>query len=280
MIVVTGATGNVGSAVVDHLVAMGENVKAADHRPASHDRPATVETIMLDFSDATTFGPVVRGADAVFLLRPPPISRVGPTLNKFIDAARDVGVKHVVFSSVAGADKNKVVPHHRVEKHLVASGLAWTILRPGFFSQNIATAYARDITNDDRIYVPAADGRAAFIDTRDIGEIAAKSLVETGHEGKAYELTGPEAISFHELAEILSEVLGRPVSYEPARIASYFRHLLKEGLPVPHAVVQTILHAGLRRGDAEKVTSATAQLLGRPPITVREYIEDQVEVWR
>lgn len=280
MIVVTGATGNVGSAVVNHLVAMGQKVRAADHRPVNHGRPKGVETAILDFFDATTFGPVLRGADAVFLLRPPPISRVGPTLNRFIDAARDAGAGHVVFSSVAGADKNRVVPHHRVEKHLIASDLAWTILRPGFFTQNIETAYARDISNDDRIYVPAADGRAAFIDTRDIGEIAAKAFVEPGHKGMAYELTGPEAISFQELAQVLTDMLDRPITYEPAGVPSYFRHLLKQGLPVPHALVQTVLHAGLRRGDAESVTLETAQLLGRPPITVREYIEDQVEVWR
>ena len=165
-----------------------------------------------DFWDPSTFGPVLLGADRVFLLRPPPISRVGPTLNRFIDAARDRGVRHVVFSSVAGAESNRIVPHHRVEEHLLSSGLAWTTLRPGFSAQNLATAYRSDIVGSNRVYVPAGDGLAAFIDSRDIGEIAARALVEEGHVGMAYHLTGPEAISFADLTSILSDVLGRPIA--------------------------------------------------------------------
>lgn len=278
MIVVTGAGGNVGSAVVKHLVMIGEKVRAADRNPRSDD--TLTETAVLDFWDPSTFVPVLRGADRVFLLRPPPISRVGPTLNRFIDAASEEGVRHIVFSSVAGAESNRIVPHHRVESHLFESGLTWTILRPGFFSQNIATSYRSDIVESNRVYVPAGDGLAAFIDSRDIGEIAARALVEDGHAGKAYHLTGPEALSFSHVASILSDVLGRNIAYEPASIPGYFRHLLRQDLPLTHAAVQTILHAGLRKGDAKEVTDTVAKLLGRPPRSVRSYIDDHSEIWR
>ena len=151
-VVVTGALGNVGAAVVQALAARGVAVRAADIRPDALTARFGdgLDVARLDFGDAATFGPVLKDARSLFLIRPPAISRVGPTLNRFVDAAVEAGVEHVVFSSVAGAESDRIVPHHRVEKHLLASGLEWTILRPGFFSQNIGSAYRQDIVEDDK----------------------------------------------------------------------------------------------------------------------------------
>ncbi len=280
-IVVSGALGNVGTAVVQALLDRGALVRAADIavEPMAARFGPGVETVQLDFNDVSTFEPVVRGAASVFLIRPPAISRVGPTLNVFVDAVKAAGVKHVVFSSVAGAESNRIVPHHRVETHLLASGLAWTMLRPGFFAQNIGTAYRRDIVEDDRIFVPAGGGLVAFIDTRDLGEAAAITLTEDGHCGVGYHLTGPAAVTFDDVAAIMSAVLGRPIRYQRAGIIGYFRHLRSQGLVVPQAVVQTILHTGLRRGDAEAVTDELPTLLGRPGRSVRDYVEENRESW-
>lgn len=96
---------------------------------------------------------------------------------------------------------------------------------------------------------------------------------------REYHLTGPEAVTFHRVAEILSGQLDRNISYEPASVAGYFTHLLGQGLGVPHALVQTILHTGLRREDAEPVTDTVAELLGRPPISLEQYVEDRSEIW-
>ena len=278
--VVTGALGNVGAAVVTSLP-HGRSIRAADVDPdAVRARFGSgVESAEIDFHDAATFGPLLDGAESVFLIRPPAISRVGPTLNRFIDAAAEAGVQHVVFSSVAGADTNRIVPHHRVEQHLFASELAWTILRPGFFAQNIGSAYRRDIVEDDRIFIPAGEGKVAFNDARDIGEVAALALAQDGHRGQAYHLTGPEAQTIDEVAVTMSEVLGRTITYQPASAVGYFRHLLGQGLVLPQAAVQTILHVGLRRGDAEPVTDTVERLLGRPARSVREYANDYVQLW-
>ncbi len=238
-----------------------------------------VEAVRLDFQDPATFGPVLDGADRVFLIRPPAISRVGPTLNAFIDAARAAGVDHIVFSSVAGAESNKIVPHHRIEKHLMDSGVAWTMLRPGFFSQNIATAYRYDIVGGNRIYVPAGDGLVAFIDAADIGQVATVTLTTDGHEGAAYHLTGPEAVTFTQLASLMSEVLGRTIRYEPASVLGYFRHLRGQGLVIAHATVQTVLHTGLRKGDAAPVTDTVTRLLDRPATDLRTYVTANAGLW-
>ena len=282
MIVVTGAFGNVGGAAADALLRSGAAVRVADvDLDALADRFGShLEAARLDFWDVATFPDVLAGATGVFLIRPPAVSRVGPTLNRFIDVAARMGTQHVVFSSVAGAEDNRIVPHHRVEKHLMASGVAWTILRPGFFSQNIGTAYRRDIIDANRVFVPAADARVAFVDTLDIGAVAALALLDKDLRMKTFHLTGPTAITFNDVASILTDVLQREIVYEPATVLGYFRHLLSQGLVLPQALVQTVLHVGLRRGDAEAVTNTVESLLGRPARTVREYVETNAPRWQ
>lgn len=278
-ILVTGASGNVGSAVAGHLLQRGLSVRAADIDLSC--LPAGAQPVRLDLTDPATYAPALRGIDRLFLIRPPAIARVKPTLHAFLDAAADAGVSHVVFSSVAGAQDNRIVPHHRVEQHLMASPMGWTMLRPGFFAQNLASAYRTDIRDHDRIHVPAADGRVAFIDTRDLGEAAAIILADpTGHVGQGYTLTGPRAVTFDQVAAMLTGQLGRQVTYQPASILGYLRHLRHHGLPVAQRLVQTILHTGLRRGDAETVDPTIEALLGRPARELTTYIADHHQLWQ
>lgn len=278
---VTGATGNLGSAVVQQLAGRGLPIRAAGTDTARVElQLPSVDGVHLDLTDPTTFGPALQGVQRLFLVRPPAIARVKPTINRFLDVAADTGVEHVVFASVLGAESNRIVPHHRIEAHLRTLELSWTVLRPGFFAQNLATAYARDIALNDRILLPAGDGRVAFIDTRDIGAIAADILADPArHEGRAYPLTGPAAWSFPQVAALLTTELGREISYEPTSVIGYLRHLARQGLPLPQRLVQTVLHTGLRRGDAEVVDPTAAQLLGRPATSLATYIHEHREVW-
>jgi uncharacterized protein YbjT (DUF2867 family) len=279
-ILVVGATGNLGLAVTSALTDRGIQIRAGDIDPARaaadlHEGRA----VHLDLTKPATFAPALAGVRRVFLLRPPAIARVGPTVNRFLDVAADAGVEHVVFSSVAGAETSRIVPHHRIERHLVASGLEWTILRPGFFAQNLAGPYRTDIRRGSLV-VPAAEGRVAFLDVRDLGEVAADILVEPAcHRGRAYTLTGPEAITFTEVAALLTIELGRPVSYRPASALGYLRHLGGQQLPLPQRLVQTLLHLGLRRGDAAEVDPTLSRLLGRPPRRMAEYVRDHRHLW-
>ncbi|MEP7034471.1 MAG: NmrA family NAD(P)-binding protein [Actinomycetota bacterium] len=280
-VLVVGASGNVGGAVVRSLLTAGFPVRAAGTDvSAIQRRYPGVQAVRLDFHDPATFAPALEGAGGLFLVRPPAISRVGPTLNALLDVAQHRGVDHVVFSSVTGADTNRVVPHHRVETHLHTSRLSWTILRPGFFAQNLAGAYRTDIAGEDRIFLPAGRGRVAFIDVRDVGEVSAAVFADPGaHRGAGYTLTGGQAVDFDQVAAILTRELGRPIRYEAATVLAYLRHLRGQGLPVPLIMVQTILHTGLRRGQAETVDPTLAGLLGHPPRTLAEYVHDHSPVW-
>ena len=279
-VLVVGANGNVGAATVRALIERDIAVRCGVTDPTGFAAVPGAETVELDLFRPATFGPAVDGVRGLFLLRPPPVSKVGPTLNALTETALAAGVEHVVFSSVAGADTNRVVPHHRVETHLRDHAPSWTILRPGFFAQNLADAYRRDIVEDDRIYLPAGNGRVAFIDTRDIGEVAGAVFADPApHRGKGYTLTGPRAVTFDEVARVLSVTLGRAISYQPAGVLGYARHLRRRGLPMAQVAVQTVLHTGLRRGDAEAVDPTLPRLLGRPGRTLEEYVREYANLW-
>jgi uncharacterized protein YbjT (DUF2867 family) len=283
-ILVTGGSGNVGKEVVYQLKSRQISFQVGVRNPANANAIEGVETVQFDFLDPSTYAPAVIGCDAVFLLRPPAIANTKQTLNVFLDVAWVSGVSQVVFISVAGAGENQIVPHHAVEQHLRSGPAGWTILRPGFFAQNIGDAYRQDIVNDNRIFLPAGSGRVAFIDVRDLAEVAVNALTNPlKYHKQAYTLTGSEAISFAEVTRILSQELSgieeRTIRYQPASILAYLWHLSRRGLPPAQILVQTILHVGLRFGQAEAIDTSLADLLGHQPRTVRDYIRDHVALW-
>ncbi len=281
-VLVTGAAGNVGREVVRALLRRGTRVVAADRRL---DRIAalfgsSVVATRLDFRDRATWAGAFDGAAHMFLMRPPAIADVEKNLNPFIDEARSRGVDHVVFLSVAGAGKNKVVPHRKVEDHLRARGDHHTNLRPGFFAQNLQSAYLKDIVDDDRIYVPAGNRSVNWIDVRDVAEVAAIVLSDPeAHRGQNYTLAGPGPVPWSEVTAALTQTLGRPIRYESASIVGYMRHLAGQGLPRAAIVVQTILHFLLRFGQGATVDPTLERLLGRPGHSIREYVSDHAQIW-
>lgn len=280
LILVTGSTGNVGSAVISCLRDRHIWFRIGARKPNTIRPLDDAEVVAFDFLEPSTFRSAVRGCDAVFLLRPPAISDTRATLNPFLDVARDEGVRQVVFVSVASAADNPLVPHHAVEQHLRRGPAGWTIVRPGFFAQNLGDAYRDDIVHDKRLFVPAGAGRAAFVDVRDVAQVAVDALVAPGsHQGQAYTLTGPEALSFSDAAGILSSELSETIRYQPASIPAYFLHLRRRGLPFGQVLVQTILHVGLRFGQAATVDQTLERLLGHRPRTLQEYVRDHRSLW-
>lgn len=242
---------------------------------------ALLESVQFDFNYSATFSSAVKDCTSLFLLRPPAISNTKATLNRLIDVARKAEIRNIVFLSVAGAADNKIVPHHAVEQHLKNGPDDWTILRPGFFAQNLSSAYRRDIIEDSRIFVPAGSGKVAFVDLRDVGEVAADALTSISEQkGKIYTLTGPKSYSFYDAARILTKNLGRKIEYKPASIPGYIFHLIfKRKQGVMHSVVQTILHVGLRYGQAEETDPTLEKLLNRAPNHLESYIEDHSDLW-
>ena len=210
-ILVSNANGKVGQEVVKALIASGEKVRvgARDVTRAKAEFPGA-EVVELDFAKPATLAAAVAGVTAVFAATP--YQLLPDAEERLIAAAKSAGVKRFVKMSALGVEANPQSPHSIVEAALAKSGLAWTVLRPTFFMQNYSTMSAASI-KAGAIYEPAAEGATSFIDARDIADVAVTVLTKPGHEGKAYALTGPAALTRAEVATALSKASGREVKY-------------------------------------------------------------------
>lgn len=279
-ILVTGATGTVGREVARLLVERGLPVRAALRDPsrAGDALPAGVDRAAFDFEQPETYGPALRDVEALFLMRPPAIADTRRLVDPFIAAARDAGVGRVAFLSVLGAERLPFVPHRRIERSLAASGLAHTFLRPGFFMQNLSGVHRADI-RCGHIVVPAGRGRTSFVDARDIAAVAVLALAGPGHEGRAYALTGADALDYYQAAGVFAEVLGHPVTYSNPSIPQFYAQMRRESLAPPLVLTMVGIYTTARLGLAAAVTGDVARLLRRPPIALRQFVEDYRSSW-
>lgn len=279
VILVTASTGNVGTEVLRGLTDRGAVFRAAVHDDRGGSRlPEGMSHVRLDFEDPATFAAALEGVDSVFLLRPPPMSDAR-RMRPFIDAMLVAGVARVVFLSVQGAGNNPFVPHHGIEQYLKKSGLGWTFLRPSFFMQNLSTTHCADIRERDEIYVPAGNGRTNFIDGADIGEAAAVCLTTAGHTKKAYELTGSEALTYSQVAEILSAACGRPITYPKPSGKQFKARMKAAGHDDEFVRVMGAIYAIAKFGMAAGTTDTFEKLVGRKPHTLAEWAAASAACW-
>ena len=279
-ILVTGATGTVGSEVVKCLLAAGAPVRAASTHPERDQEAffklglAEGNSVRLRFGEASDYVSAFENTEKMFLMRPPQITNISRDMVPALEVAKAQGVKHVVFMSLQGVEKNRLVPHRKVEDYLKTSGFTYTFLRPSFFMQNLSGVHAEDIRERGEIYVPAGSGKTSFIDARDIAAVAAKVLLEDGHAQKAYELTGSAALSYREAARIMSDVLKRDIIYADPNPVAFFQHMRSQSLPAGYILVMIALYTVCRLGLAARVTPETEQLLGRGPISFAQFVAD------
>jgi uncharacterized protein YbjT (DUF2867 family) len=281
-VLVTGATGTVGSHVVAGLADRDVAVRAAVRDPgAARGRfDEDVEAVAFDFERPETWGEAFEGVDAMFLVRPPAIGRVKRHLLPAVDAAVRVGVSHVVYLSVLGAERNPVLPHHTVEDHLRTVDASHTFLRASFFMQNLTEVHREEIAERGEVFVPAGDGATSFVDARDVAAVGVAALTEPGHGGRAYDVTGPEALTYHEVADVLSDVLGREVTYpRPGAVAFALREL-RSGTDLAFAGVMLAIYTTARLGFAGRVTDDVEAVLDREPRTLRTFVADHADAFR
>jgi len=278
-ILVTGATGKVGSALLDNLGNADVELRALI-RNGSKARSLglrNVEVVSGDFLESQTLRPAIEGVDAIFLLTPIHPHQVQQAAN-VIDVASESGNDpHVVRLSVHQASHEAPTrisrQHAEIEERLISSGLPYTLLRPQSFMQNTLLS-APTVACQGRIFQPMKDGRLGMIDARDIGEVAAKVLTEDGHEGKTYTLTGPAAISFYDVAEALSEVLDKEVAYVPIPPEKAKEAMLDRGIPEWMADALNEYARAHSEGYSNWTTEDVERLLGRPATSYKEFASD------
>jgi uncharacterized protein YbjT (DUF2867 family) len=270
MILVTGATGNNGTEIVKRLAATTQvQVRAMvrNRERASAIALPHVEVVEGDFDRPATLLSALAGVERAFLLTNSS-ERAQAQQIAFIDAARHSGVAHIVKLSQLGAEAHSPVRflryHAAVEATLQASGIAYTLLRPNLFMQGLLN-FRSTIATQNAFYAAAGDAKVSVIDLRDIADVAVAALTEAGHEGKIYELTGPQALTHAEMAELLSKVLGRRVTFVDISPEAMREALLEFGFPVWQADGLIEDYAHYRRGEAAAVRSGVQDAIGKAP---------------
>ena len=282
-VLVTGSTGNVGRAVARHLAMAGETVISGARASRERDESACVvagtEPRVLDFGDSAGWPAALAGVDRMFLLRPPQISDVRRFLFPLIDRALDAGVRQIVFLSLQGVQFNTKTPHHAVEKYLRARSAPFTFLRPNFFMQNLSTTYRDDIHDRGEIFVPAARARTAFVDTDDLGAVAAAVLTQPGHLRKAYTLSGEQSLDYYGVARQLTAALSYEVRYAAPSVEEYVARLTEQGAPAEYIDVQKMIYLVVRMNVSALPNRSIRRLTSRPATTFAQFAEREKAVW-
>jgi uncharacterized protein YbjT (DUF2867 family) len=235
-----------------------------------------VEPVVGDFDKPETLSHALAGVGRVFLLSAPD-ARMVERETDFIKAAQQAGVRHVVKLSAFGVGEG--VPfslgrwHQEVERNLEKSGVAYTILRPNGFMQNMF-GFARTIREQGVFYAPLGETRISSIDARDIASVAARALTEAGHEGRTYELTGPEALSYNEIAGKLSTATGVSVKYVSVPMEAARQGMVESGMPAWLADALVELFEYYIGGGADRVTNDVRQVTGREAISFDQFASD------
>jgi uncharacterized protein YbjT (DUF2867 family) len=277
-VLVTGATGNVGSRVVQELRGRGVPVRAfvRDAGKASTMLGEGVELASGDFGDPGSIRAALRGVEGIFLACANDPRQVEYE-TRVIDAAKEMGVRRVVKLSALGAEVGSPVAfwdwHARIEEQLRASGVPFVILRPGFSMANLL-ASAEAVRHTGKLFAPAGDARISMVHPRDVGAAASFGLTGDGHERETYTLTGPAAITFEEVAGHLSEVMGREVEFVPIPDEAAQRGMIEQGLPEFVAGQIVAVFGVLRQGAQERTTDAVRDLTGGNPRDFAEFARE------
>lgn len=279
-VLVTGATGNTGSGLVPALRSAGVDVRAfvRDESKAQPLKDVGAEVVVGDLDRPETIEPAVEGVDKIYLL-----TWNGPTqaqqAENVIEVAKQAGNPHIVRHSMWGSEKSRIITQgDQVEEAVKASGLPWTLLKPTFFMQNTMMA-AQTIASDGVIYGDMKDGKLGMIDLRDIVDVAVAVLTGNGHEGKSYILTGPEAISFQDVADTFSKVLGKDVKYVNVPGEAALESMVGMGFPEWIAKGYVELSEGFSEGFANSVTDNVATLAGHPARSFEQFARDHAQVF-
>jgi uncharacterized protein YbjT (DUF2867 family) len=291
-ILVTDATGTVGSEVMKQLSDSSDtNIRAAVHSVDSLTRlkesNKNIEAVQLDYNKPETLKKALKSVDKLFFLSPdsPIMTELASSV---ISAAKNAGIGHIVRLSAKGADVKAESPslimHRQVEEIIEESGIPYTFLRPNEFMQNFIILHSHFIKKNNAFNMAVGDAKVSIIDVRDIAAVAVKALIEAGrndrHNGKVYTITGPEALSYYQIAKILSNVTGREISYVNLSEGDFRRSLKEAGVDDWFIfVVLLMLDSYYKKGIAAQITNSVEEVTGRKSITFSQFVNDHKQAF-
>lgn len=275
-ILVLGAHGMVGRRLIPLLEAEGAEVRAASRTPAGGET-------RFDWDDEAGHVDALTGVDAVFLVPQPMIENPHPGMARLIKRAGAAGVTRLVALTSLGVtfpDEPDWSWRKAIEAEVEASGLEWTILRPGGFSQNFSESFLLPgILHAGVVATATGAGCVSFIDAEDIAAVAARCLLDEGHVGARYSLTGPQALSFGDAAGLISDACGRKVAFANLTSREFQDMLESAGLPAGYAEIVVRDQEAIRAGHADIVTTTVREVTGRPAVTFQDYVDANRAAW-
>jgi uncharacterized protein YbjT (DUF2867 family) len=284
-ILVTGSTGNVGSQVVKLLSLFNGNIRAAvqSKNRADEIKNTRAQLVEMNFNRPETIRMAFEGVQKLFLLTPFVPNMVEISTN-LVDEAKKAKVKHIVKQSAFGSDIKKPGItmsrlHRQVEEIIESSGIDYTFLRPTSFMQNYL-GFANSIKSQGVFYAPLADSRSSFVDVRDIAAVAVQALTKSGHENKAYNITGPEAVSNYDIANILSKTTGRKITYVNISDDDARKGMKENGMQEWTINALMELYNFQKAGKASPVSLDVERVTSRKPISFEQFAKDYSDTFR
>jgi len=277
----------VGSELTEALAAQSDiPYRIAAHTPEKVTRRfgANVPVVKFDFGDRSTWPAVLEGGKILFLLFPLPHGKTAKSrMMPFVEAAAKAGIEHIIYVSVPGAHKIKIVPHYWVEHAIRNSGVAYTILQASYFAQNFTRAISShivDIAMNNEIFIPAKRGTTTFLDSRDLAQAALNIVRDPApHKNQTYVLSGPEALDHYQAATIFSEELGRPIRYSDPSMPHFLWRMMRRGVPSDVLFFMFVVYNLTRVGKNAVMTETLGKLLGHSPRTLRDFVRDNRHQW-
>lgn len=276
-ILITTPNGKVGSEIVRLLAEAGHTVRVGAHtvEKARQAFPDS-EVVSFDYDDDESIRAALNSVTTLYLAAPGDMPST--PVNHVVDLAKAAGVERIVKLSASGVEQGDSALRQN-ELHIEQSGLKYTFLRPNFFMQNYSTGNRDSIAQQGAFYEPADNEKTSFIDTRDIAAIAVAALTQEGHEGKAYTITGAEALDRNQVAAAISEATGKPVQYV-ALSDEQFREAVGGVMSPAYVELMSGLYSFVRQGWTSQTTDAVQQVLGRAPISFEQFARDHADMWR
>lgn len=284
-ILITGATGNIGLSTLKLLESRNYSQVEVVAAVRDIERARKIEGIencnfcQFEFDEPSSYDKALEGVTKIVLIRPYQVSDVTKYIFPFLAKAEKIGVKHIVFVSIVGAERNRIYANHRTENHFKKLTIPWTILRPSLFMQNLSTLHRHDILEHDKINIPGGVGLVNYIDVRDVAEAIVTILMNPGHENQAYEITGPEAIDFYQIARIFSRELGREIKYLRPSAIRFVRQKLVDKKMLLYVVTLSLLYNAVRNGKMNYTNDVFCSITGHDPRHLADFVHEYRNCW-
>ncbi len=272
-ILIIGSTGTVGKAVVEQLQAKKAPIVAAVRslEKANTTFQSGTDKVHFDYEKEESYLPALEGVEQLFFIAPPNSSSPEPLI-KLLDAAKEQGVKALLFHSGRTTGDVMGKPLNVIENLVKKSDFRWTILRPGWFMQNFLSWAGMFIEKEGKIMLPAGDAKSAFVDVHDIAAASARILTEDGHHGKIYELTSEEALDHYQVAQIFLKATGKSITYHPLSELAYIELMQENGWAREAAEFTAGLYRLVKTGKEAIISKDLRNILGRAPINLEHFV--------